>query len=109
MYNKAEEFISNTTLKLQEWEDLGHDKCYRTEEYDVRLCHEDCKKREKGDFAKKCKKDGGLFKCCVRYENIHQRVIWNKMESASKAFNVKTLRFFYSLSSHPASVPSILV
>ena len=68
MYNKAEEFISNTTLKLQEWEDLGHDKCYRTEEYDVRLCHEDCKKREKGDFAKKCKKDGGLFKCCVRYE-----------------------------------------
>ena len=85
MYNKAEEFISNTTLKLREWEDLGHDKCYRTEEYDVRLCHEDCKKREKGDFAKKCKKDGGLFKCCVRYENIHQRVMWNKMVSASKA------------------------
>ena len=85
MYNKAEEFISNTTLKLQEWEDLGHDKCYRTEEYDVRLCHEDCKKREKGDFAKKCKKDGGLFKCCVRYENIYQRVMWDKMVSASKA------------------------
>ena len=33
-------------------------------------CHEDCKKREKSKFAKQCAKDGGLFKCCIRWAEV---------------------------------------
>ena len=46
--------------------DLGYDTCHRIKEYDVGSCHEDCKRLKKEEFAKKCREQGGLFKCCIR-------------------------------------------
>ena len=44
----------------------GYDSCHRTEEYDAQQCYEDCQKQEMSQFAEKCRKDGGLYKCCIR-------------------------------------------
>ena len=30
-------------------------------------CYEDCLKEEYGKFAKKCREDGGVFKCCLTW------------------------------------------
>ena len=48
-------------------EDLGYDTCHVTKEYDASKCHQDCIKLEKSSFAKNCTKNGGLYKCCIRY------------------------------------------
>ena len=45
---------------------LGYDKCHRTEDYDAEQCHQDCLKQGKSKFAKDCRKGGGLYKCCIR-------------------------------------------
>ena len=45
---------------------LGYDNCHRTEDYDAEQCHQDCLKQEKSQFAKDCRKGGGLYKCCIR-------------------------------------------
>ena len=50
---------------------------------DLHKCHLHCLKAEYGTFAKKCKKEGGFFKCCViglrhdTYETI--RIKFKKM------------------------------
>ena len=52
---------------LKEYEsNLGYDKCHKTIGYDASPCQKDCQRLEKSDFAKKCSKDGGFFKCCIR-------------------------------------------
>jgi len=35
------------------------------------ICGEDCIDMERSKFAKKCKKRGGFFKCCMRTLNLH--------------------------------------
>ena len=32
---------------------------------DLHKCHVHCLKEEYGEFAQKCKREGGFFKCCV--------------------------------------------
>jgi len=67
MYRKALYFKQHTKDFLKTWvEQLGFDTCHKIDNYNVDKCHADCKKQEKSKFAKKCKKDGGLFKCCIR-------------------------------------------
>ena len=66
MLEKSLNFLSHTNKFLENWIKLGHDTCHRTFGYDAEKCHQDCKKKEKSAFAKQCRKDGGLFKCCIR-------------------------------------------
>ena len=66
MANRSRMFLTNTEQFLASWVELGHDTCHRTQGYDVTPCHQDCQQKEKSGFAQQCKKDGGLFKCCIR-------------------------------------------
>ena len=66
MSNRSYNFLIDTKRFLLEWEALGYDTCHKIEGYNVDECHQDCKRLEKSDFAKQCKKDGGLIKCCIR-------------------------------------------
>ena len=43
-------------------ESAGYDTCHRIKDYDVDECHQDCIKQEQGEFAEKCRQDGGLYK-----------------------------------------------
>ena len=62
-------FLSDTSSFLKhQVEVLGYDTCHRIEEYDVKTCYDDCERLKKEEFATKCKKEGGLFKCCIRYK-----------------------------------------
>ena len=67
MLERSEIFLTQTKKFLDNWVELGHDTCHRTYGYDVEQCHQDCRDLEKSDFAEQCRKDGGLFKCCIRY------------------------------------------
>ena len=66
MTNRSYNFLTKNKEFLDNWIQLGHDTCHKIQGYDAEKCHKDCKKLEKSDFAKECKKDGGLFKCCIR-------------------------------------------
>ena len=67
MLNKSLTFLRSPQNFLQTRIDkLGYDTCHRTKGYDAEECYNDCQKLKKSDFAKQCKKDGGLFKCCIR-------------------------------------------
>ena len=68
MFDRSLYFLNNTEKFLQNWVKLGQDTCHRTHGYDAEKCHRDCKKRETSDFAKQCREDGGLYKCCIRYD-----------------------------------------
>ena len=46
--------------------DLGYNTCLKIKGLDATECAKDCEKLEGEDFATKCKKNGGLFKCCIR-------------------------------------------
>ena len=58
---KPESFLGNLVSIA------GYDTCHRTAEYDASECHKDCQRSEKGTFANQCRKDGGLYKCCIRW------------------------------------------
>ena len=46
---------------------MGYKTCHiLNNSLDASVCADDCKKWEKQKFAKKCAKDGGLLKCCIR-------------------------------------------
>ena len=45
----------------------GYDSCHKIEGLDASKCAQDCEKWAKGEFAEKCTKRNGLFKCCIRY------------------------------------------
>ena len=70
MVQRSKHFLTNTREFLDNWVRLGHDSCHKTDGYDAEECHQDCKMKEKSDFAKQCKTDGGLYKCCIRSDNI---------------------------------------
>ena len=68
MVKKAVDFLQKPEVFLRNLvEKAGYDKCHRTKEYDAQQCYNDCQKQEKSEFAMKCRKDGGLYKCCIRY------------------------------------------
>ena len=67
MLKRSLYFLKHTKKFLNNWVQLGHDTCHRTHGYNAEKCHQDCKKKEKGSFAQQCRKDGGLFKCCIRF------------------------------------------
>ena len=67
MLERSEIFLTQTKKFLDNWVELGHDTCHRTHGYDAEQCHQDCQELEKGDFAEQCRKDGGLYKCCIRF------------------------------------------
>ena len=67
MIDRSTYFLNNTEKFLENWVKLGHDTCHKTHGYDAENCHQDCKERETSHFAKQCRKDGGFFKCCIRY------------------------------------------
>ena len=46
----------------------GYDVCHRIDGLDASKCSDECKKLEKSSFANDCAKDGGVFKCCIRFE-----------------------------------------
>ena len=53
--------VLNNLVKLS-----GYKTCHHLDSLDASKCANDCKKLEKGEFAKNCKSTGGLFKCCIR-------------------------------------------
>ena len=67
MIDRSTYFLNNTEKFLDNWVKLGQDTCHRTHGYDAEKCYQDCKERESSDFAKQCRKDGGFYKCCIRY------------------------------------------
>ena len=67
MVKKALFFVENTPVFLDNWVKKGHDTCHKIEGYDVSQCNRDCKVLEESDFARDCEKEGGLFKCCIRW------------------------------------------
>ena len=69
MVQRSKHFLTNTREFLDNWVRLGHDSCHKTDGYDAEECHQDCKIKGKSDFAKQCKTDGGLYKCCIRSDN----------------------------------------
>ena len=66
MLRRSLYFFNHTQKFLDNWVELGYDTCHRTHGYDAEKCYQDCKEREKSDFAKECENNGGLFKCCIR-------------------------------------------
>ena len=74
MLRRALDFQNHPQRFIDNWVDnLGFDTCHRTQGYNVDKCHKDCKKLEKSKFAKKCARDGGLFKCCIRFIHIFKQ------------------------------------
>ena len=48
-------------------DDLGYSSCYDLgDSLDATKCANDCRELEKSDFARNCKRENGLFKCCIR-------------------------------------------
>ena len=67
MTRKAVDFLQKPKVFLSNLvQNAGYDTCHRTQEYDAVQCHQDCQEQEKSNFAKKCRDDGGLYKCCIR-------------------------------------------
>ena len=67
MLNKSINFLSDTNSFLKhQVQKLGYDTCHKIKEYDVKVCHDDCEKLKKEEFATECKEKGGLYKCCIR-------------------------------------------
>ena len=80
MLNRSVDFLLNTDEFLKRWKPNGTtiyiktqhpiwDECFKYDGYDryvANKCAQRCEQMEETDFAKKCKDDGGLFKCCMR-------------------------------------------
>ena len=68
MLKKSTKYLENPKKFLH---DLVHvskyDTCHATVGYDASECGKDCKKLETSTFAKECRDNKGLFKCCIRY------------------------------------------
>ena len=68
MFNKSVKFLRSPEKFVSKMvQHLEYDTCHVTKEYDASKCHQDCIKLEKSSFAKNCTKNGGLYKCCIRY------------------------------------------
>ena len=64
---KGREYLMNRTNVLNNLVKItGYKTCHHLKSLDASKCANDCKKFEKGKFARNCKSTGGLFKCCIR-------------------------------------------
>ena len=75
IYTNAREYLMNKTNVLNNLVKItGYKTCHHLSSLDASKCANDCKKLEKGKFAKNCKSTGGLFKCCIRRDtrNCHE-------------------------------------
>ncbi|XP_023324173.1 uncharacterized protein LOC111698145 isoform X2 [Eurytemora carolleeae] len=71
----AVSFLKDQKKYLAEEKKKGYESCHSlNSSLDASICQQDCTKYEESDFAKKCKKDEGYFKCCVRRDkaNCHE-------------------------------------
>ena len=76
MLDRSIEFLKNTKKFLDNLvNNLGYNTCHRIKGYNVDVCHEDCLKQEKSEFAQNCTRDGGFFKCCIRYKSFQLYLI----------------------------------
>jgi hypothetical protein len=67
MTNQSIKFLKNPKKFLGDMvKHLKYDTCHAIEEYDASQCEEDCIKLGKGEFAKNCTENAGLYKCCIR-------------------------------------------
>ena len=67
MERNSESFLIDPSKYLKSIEQkLGYDKCHRIEGIDASVCAADCEKLKRTYFAKDCRINGGLFKCCIR-------------------------------------------
>ena len=67
MTQEAVSFMKRPKAALDHFvNNLGYDSCHKTKDYDAEPCHQDCLVQEKSKFAKKCREEGGLHKCCIR-------------------------------------------
>ena len=67
MFNKSRTFLLDRKKFINHLvQNLGYDSCYVTRGYDASKCLRHCKDLEKSTFANNCKKNDGLFKCCIR-------------------------------------------
>ena len=68
MLKSAVKFLKEKDKFLDDWVARGHDSCHAHAQHDVLLqkCKNDCKEMEDSDFAKRCREESGLFKCCIR-------------------------------------------
>ena len=67
IYTKASDYLKNNTAYLNSLVQLsGYNSCHHLDSLDASICAKDCEKLEKGQFAKNCASNGGLFKCCIR-------------------------------------------
>ena len=72
---KSEKFLEDPDFYVRSIAHyLNYDSCYKIDGIDASKCARDCDKLANTDFAKKCEKDNGLFKCCIRY--IHSMVFY---------------------------------
>ena len=73
MTSKAINFLQNPETFISDLAKTArYDSCHRTQEYDADQCHQDCQKEESSDFAKKCRKEGSVFKCCIRLDSNYE-------------------------------------
>ena len=67
MFHKSQKFLANPKKFLKGLvRHVGYDTCHQTKGYDARKCRNDCNELRKKKFAKDCKKNNGVFKCCIR-------------------------------------------
>ena len=67
---KSTLFLENKRYLKHMEHDHRYDSCHRINGLDASKCAQDCEKIALSKFAKKCKNDGGLFKCCIRWIKI---------------------------------------
>merc|ERR1712054_266521 len=71
MFNKSLTFLNAPKKYVKTLvKDQGYDTCHLTKEYDAKRCERDCKMLERSQFAKDCRDQNGLFKCCIRRDKV---------------------------------------
>ena len=67
MEKKPELFLKAPGLYLKALaQEMAYDSCRRIDGVNASICATDCDKLAMSYFAKECKINGGLFKCCIR-------------------------------------------
>ena len=68
MLRQSITFLKNPKVFLENMvQNLTYDTCHDIHEYDASICAADCENMEKSQFSQNCTRDGGLYKCCIRY------------------------------------------
>jgi len=68
LYEDAKEYLVDKRKVLDEMVEIeGYKSCHPLDSsLDATECADDCKKFETEEFGRKCTRNGGLFKCCIR-------------------------------------------